>query len=226
MTKKYLFELHGQGLEEHYPEATVYDTSNHRIGEATSHAYGGGAWAVRTEDFAGHLPFNSPAIQYVSRAEAPSPPPPEAEETIPGEEEDEILCGCGGKGWEVFNADPDAGRLGDVQRCDCGILPDDESAYDAASAAGLLVDVNGNVLPQPWGAYAAEVRRQRRVEALQRRLSQSGRLLGTCSPRIRFYALGNHVFCDKSTTQVHYSTTLQDFETMIARSELPGFRPA
>ena len=218
MTKKYLFELHGQGLEERYPEATIYDTSNHPIGEATSHAYGGGAWAVRTQDFAGHMPFDSPVIHYIS--------PPVAEETTPCEEEDEILCECGGKGWAVFNADPNAGLLGDVQCCHCGILPDDDSAYHCASQAGLLVDVDGHVLPSPWGAYAAEVRRLRRIDGLRRRLTQAGRLLGTCSPNIRFYALGEHIFCDTSTVKVDYTTTLQDFEALIARSGLPGFRPA
>jgi len=223
MTKKYLFALHGQGPEEGYPEATVYDTSHQPIGKAPSLAYGGAAWAVRSHAFAGLLPLDSPAIEYIPRVEAP--PPPTAEETIPGEEEDEILCGCGGKGWKVFNVDPHAGRLGDVQRCNCGLWPDDESAYDAASAAGLLIDIDGNVLPQPWGAYAAEVRRQRRVKTLSRTLTRFGRLLGTCSPGIRFYALGTHVFCDRSTTQVEYSTTLDEFETLIARSELPGFRP-
>jgi hypothetical protein len=219
---KYLFELHGQGLAERYPKATVYDTSHHPIGKATSLPYGGGAWAVHTRDFAGLLPFDSPAIEYIPRVEAPRPPA--AEETIPSEEE-EILCGCGGKGWEVFNDDPDAGHLGNVQCCDCGILPDEESAYDAASAAGLLIDVDGNVLPQPWGAYAAAARRQRRVEALRQRLVRSGRLLGTCSSHIRFYALGKQVFCDRSTVRVEYSATLQEFKALIARSELPGFRP-
>jgi len=142
------------------------------------------------------------------------------------DEEEPFLCDCGGKGWAVFNADPDAGRLGDVQRCGCGLLPDDESAYDAASAAGLLVDVNGHLLPHPWGAYAAAVRRRRQVDALRRRLIGSGQFLGTCSPDIRFYALGKHVFCEQSTARVEYATTLQEFEALIARSEIPGFRPA
>jgi hypothetical protein len=140
--------------------------------------------------------------------------------------EDEFLCECGGKGWKVFNQDPEAGRLGVVQRCHCELLPDEEAAYDAAAAAGLLLDVEGNVLPQPWGSYASEVRRRHRVEALRRRLTGSGRLLGTCSPEIRFYALGKHVFCDKSTARVDYSTTLEEFEALILRGEIPGFRPA
>jgi hypothetical protein len=222
MPTRFLLRLHGRGFEERYPEATVYGTSNQPLGEATSEAYGGGAWALRTPEFVGHLAFDSPAIRYLS-AEAPTPA---SVEPMESEEEEPFLCGCGSRGWAVFNADPDAGRLGDVQRCDCELLPDDESAYDSASAAGLLVDVDGNVLPQPWGTYAAEARRQRRVEALRQRLTRSGRLLGTCSPDIRFYALGKHVFCDSNTQRVSYSTSLQDFEAMIARRGLPGFRPA
>jgi hypothetical protein len=223
MPTRFLLRLRGQGLDARYPEATVYDTANHPIGEATSQAYGGGAWALQTDNFVGHLPFDSPEIRYVS-----SPPPSTAAEEPSEDRRDgkDILCGCGGKGWEVVNADPDAGRLGEVQCCDCGLLPDAEAAYDSASAAGLLIDVEGNVLPQPWGAYAAAARRQRRVEALRQRLTGSGRLLGTCSPDIRFYALGKHVFCDKSLARVEYSTTLQEFEALIAKRGLPGFRPA
>jgi hypothetical protein len=223
MPTRFLLRLRGQGLDEPYPEATVYDTSNHPIGEATSQAYGGGARAFQTDSFVGHLPFDSPDIRYI----ASSAPPAAAEEPIEcGDDEEPFLCGCGGKGWEVFNDDPDAGRLGEVHRCDCGLLPDDEAAYEAASATGLFVDVDGNVLPQPWGAYAAAARRQRRVEALRQRLTGSGRLLGTCSPDIRFYALGKHVFCDRSLARVEYSTTLQDFEALIAKRGLPGYRPA
>jgi hypothetical protein len=222
MSIRFLLKLRGQGLDERYPEATAYDTSNHPIGEATSQAYGGGAWAFRTDSFVGHLPFDSPDIRYIA---SPAPPAVAEEPIEDRHDEEEILCGCGGKGWEVFNDDPDAGRLGEVQRCDCGLLPDDEAAYEAASAAGLFVDVDGNVLPQPWGAYAAAARRQRRVEALRQRLTGSGRLLGTCSPDIRFYALGKHVFCDRSLARVEYSTTLQEFEALIAKRGLPGFRP-
>ena len=142
------------------------------------------------------------------------------------EEDDEPPCGCRGKGWEVLNQDPDAGELGKIRRCHCEFLPDDETAYDAASADGLLVDVNGRVLPHPWGVYAAQVRRQRQAEALRRRLAGAGKLLGTCSPHIHFYALGQNVFCDKSLVRVEYSATLEEFEALVARDELPGFRPA
>jgi hypothetical protein len=141
------------------------------------------------------------------------------------EEDDEPPCGCRGKGWEVLNQDPDAGELGKIRRCHCEFLPDDETAYDAASADGLLVDVDGHVLPNPWGVYAAQVRRQRQAEALRRRLASAGKLLGTCSPHIHFYALGTNVFCDKSLVRVEYSATLEEFEALIARDELPGFRP-
>lgn len=50
---------------------------------------------------------------------------------------------CLGKGWDIYN-DVD-GSLGDVQRCDCGLLPDDESAWVAARVAGVPVDLMGNV---------------------------------------------------------------------------------
>jgi hypothetical protein len=143
-----------------------------------------------------------------------------------GVEDDEPLCRCGGKGWEVLDPDPDAGKLGKIQRCRCELLPADETAYDAASADGLLVDVEGRVLPNPWGGYAAQVRRQRQAEALRRRLAGAGKLLGTCSPHIRFYALGKNVFCDKSLVRVEYSATLEEFEALVARDQLPGFRPA
>ena len=141
------------------------------------------------------------------------------------EEDDEPPCGCGGKGWEIFSH-PGTGELGKIQRCHCELLPDDETAYDAASADGLLVDVEGRVLPHPWGVYAAQVRRQRQAETLRRRLAGAGKLLGTCSPHIHFYALGKNVFCDKSLIRVEYSATLEEFEALIARDELPGFRPA
>jgi len=137
-----------------------------------------------------------------------------------------VLCGCDGKGWAVFNDDPEAGLPGRVQRCDCEILPDEEAAYDSATAAGLLVDAEGNVLAEPWGVYAAEARCQVKVEVLRRRLAQAGRLLGSCPPDIRFYALKNRVFCVESTTQLDYSGELQDFEQWIAQGKIRGFHPA
>jgi hypothetical protein len=149
-----------------------------------------------------------------------------SEDSVHCNGEDEVLCGFDGKGSEVFNEDPEAGILGQVQRCDCEILPDDEAAYEAATAAGLLVDAEGNVLAEPWGIYAAEARRQVQMEVLRSRLIQAGRLLGSCPPGIRFYALKNRVFCDKSTTQLDYSGELQDFEQLIAQGRLPGFHPA
>ncbi|HEX4959754.1 MAG TPA: hypothetical protein VF173_02865 [Thermoanaerobaculia bacterium] len=222
MSTIYLFELRGKGLCEPCPEATVYDTEHNRLGEATSHAYGGGAWAVRIAGFAGHMPFDSPAILYTS---PDGDPPADYHESLLSQE-DEDLCGCGGKGWAVFNEDPANAVLGKIQRCDeCALLPDDETTYDAAAAAGLLVDAEGKVLAPPGGVYAAEARRQRRVSSLRRRLVRFGRLLGFCTPQIHFYVLGNHVFCDKSTAQVDYAGTLPEFERMIAESKLPGFRP-
>ncbi|HEX4960940.1 MAG TPA: DUF6094 domain-containing protein [Thermoanaerobaculia bacterium] len=39
-------------------------------------------------------------------------------------------------------------------------FPDDETACDAATAAGLLVDLQHQVLSEPWGRYADSVRRR------------------------------------------------------------------
>jgi hypothetical protein len=149
-----------------------------------------------------------------------------AEDPGPCGQEDAFLCGCGGQGWAIFNADPDVGRLGDVQCCDCGRLPDDEAAYESAASAGVLVDVDGEVLPNPWGAYADEVRRQRSEENLRKMLNRSGRLIGICSPNILFFALGRHVFCDKTSAKVRYTSSLENFEAMLAKGEIPGFSPA
>ncbi len=56
---------------------------------------------------------------------------------------------CGGKGWEIFNEDPDSGDLGDVQRCDtCRLLYDDD-AWEAARLAGYVVAEDGSVLAHP-----------------------------------------------------------------------------
>ncbi len=133
------------------------------------------------------------------------------------------LCGCEGKGWEIFNEDPESGRLGEVQACDCGILPDDEAAYNSASAAGLLVDAQGHVLAEPWGVYADQARRQSQIEALRRKLIWYGRLLGSCPPGVQFFALKNRVFCDRSTIQLDYAGALKDFEQGSQKAGFPAF---
>lgn len=57
---------------------------------------------------------------------------------------------CQGKGWEVFNDDPETGQLGNIERCDtCKALATDTDAEDAARAAGYTVGSNGNVLAGP-----------------------------------------------------------------------------
>jgi len=139
--------------------------------------------------------------------------------------EDEF-CGCQGKGWKIFNEDPESERLGEVQACDCGILPDDEAAYTSAAAAGLLIDAQGHVLAEPWGVYADQARRQSQLEALCRKLFWYGRLLGSCPPGVQFFALKNRVFCDRSTIHLDYAGELEDFEQWIAEGKIPGFRPA
>jgi len=52
-------------------------------------------------------------------------------------------CDCGG--WDIFNADPEAGYLGEIQRCDtCDQLPDDETAAELARAQGFVVTLRDN----------------------------------------------------------------------------------
>lgn len=57
----------------------------------------------------------------------------------------EICSDCGGLGWAIFN-DNEPETLGNIQCCDCGALPNDESAWIAAAKAGYQVDANGYVL--------------------------------------------------------------------------------
>ena len=49
---------------------------------------------------------------------------------------------CAGKGWDVYNEDPEAGYLGEVQRCDtCKMFATENEAWAAASASGLNLAV-------------------------------------------------------------------------------------
>ena len=74
---------------------------------------------------------------------------------LAGCSEDQAACDepcddCAGKGWDIFNEDPDTGELGDIQRCDsCLLLEDDDTAWAAARLAGYVVDADGNVLSHP-----------------------------------------------------------------------------
>lgn len=56
---------------------------------------------------------------------------------------------CGGRGWEIFNDDTEEFPLGQVQACDCGLLEDDEQAYERAVAAGYVVGSFGYVHRRP-----------------------------------------------------------------------------
>jgi hypothetical protein len=78
----------------------------------------------------------------------------------------------------------------------------------------------------PWGRYADSVRRQARIDDVVGLLACSGRLLGTCSPSIRFYALRCHVFCVKTVTILDDTCELAHFEEAIAQGGVPGFQPA
>jgi len=88
------------------------------------------------------------------------------------------------------------------------------------------VDAQHNVLAESWGRYADSVRRQARIDDVVGLLACSGRLLGTCSPSIRFYALGSHVFCVKTATILGYSCEISQFEEAVALDSVPEFRPA
>ena len=94
------------------------------------------------------------------------------------------------------------------------------------SDEGHLVDLQHQVLSEPWGRYADSVRRQARIDDVVGLLACSGRLLGTCSPSIRFYALGSHVFSVKTATILDYSCHISQFEEAIAQGGVPGFQPA
>lgn len=135
-------------------------------------------------------------------------------------------CGCAGKGWEVFNADPYAGELGDVQRCDeCARFPFDEDAQDAARFTGLLVGLDGKVLSEPEGIFPSIARQQAMNQILRARFAEAGRLLGSTVSAC-FYVLADRVYCDSSTTQLQYAGRLADFGKKLARGTVPGFRRA
>lgn len=50
-----------------YLYGRVLDEAGNMIGDANSYTYGGGAWAIQSKTYAGHMPFDSPVIEYVGR---------------------------------------------------------------------------------------------------------------------------------------------------------------
>jgi len=56
---------------------------------------------------------------------------------------------CEDRGWAIFNEAPKEGYLGEVQACDCGLLPSDEEALEAARSAGWSVSDSYQILVVP-----------------------------------------------------------------------------
>jgi hypothetical protein len=55
------------------------------------------------------------------------------------------VCDCGGKGWDVFNDDPDTGYLGEIQACDlCRPVLGDDAAAELASSKGYVVTLRND----------------------------------------------------------------------------------
>jgi hypothetical protein len=75
-------------------------------------------------------------------------------------------CGpCNGRGWDIVNADPAIGQLGDVQRCDdCKLLGDDLAAREAARAAGFVVTDDCQIVEYAPG-FSIDAWRQNRWPA-------------------------------------------------------------
>ena len=141
-------------------------------------------------------------------------------------DEESCSCACGGKGWEVFNDDPAAGQLGEVQRCDdCRIFATEEEAHDAARFAGRLVALDGNLLPEPTGPWSNLEREMTLVPIVRARIAQDGRLLGT-DLGTTYSVLGTRVYRDAGPWRLEYCGELADFERTLARGGLPFFRRA
>jgi hypothetical protein len=71
-----------------------------------------------------------------------APGDPSAEGSPDGQPAADLLssldCDCAG--WDIFNADPETGYLGEIQRCDtCDQIPDDDTAAELARAQGFVV---------------------------------------------------------------------------------------
>lgn len=67
-------------------------------------------------------------------------------------ERDEDCRSCDCRGWDIINADPSTGFLGEIQRCDhCKVFRDDPAACQAARAAGFDLDDGYQILGYPPG---------------------------------------------------------------------------
>lgn len=80
------------------------------------------------------------------------------------------LCtDCGGLGWAIFNKG-DAGKpQGEIQRCDCGLLPDDWMAIMRACSLGYGVHPNGII----WHVPARDTIASRTAEVLAEKQGRS-----------------------------------------------------
>lgn len=66
---------------------------------------------------------------------------------------------CEGSGWLVMNEGDDGIPLGEIQACDCGRLPDDDAAADAARKEGYILEKLYDSLDEPLrsGCYIWKV---------------------------------------------------------------------
>jgi hypothetical protein len=79
-------------------------------------------------------------------------------------ERDDACDSCNRRGWDIFNADPAIGDLGEIQRCDdCKKLRDDSVACHDARVAGFAVD-NECCILEPSVDDLAAARRWRETE--------------------------------------------------------------
>jgi len=70
--------------------------------------------------------------------------------------DDDSPCECLGTGFLVMNREDceSEGYLGEIQRCDCGLLPTDDDAIEAARKAQYGVSVEGYVTSEPCSERA------------------------------------------------------------------------
>lgn len=118
---------------------------------------------------------------------------------------------CSDRGWAIFNARPEAGYFGEVYACDCGILQFDDAAWNAAIAAGVILDkdAGGQVLMDvrimvrfgyrliEWAAYGYtfEGRRGGRI-ILQRWKEGEPKMYVTNGHGNVASVKGNYTWCD------------------------------
>ncbi len=67
---------------------------------------------------------------------------------------------------------------------------------------------------------------QERTDQMRAMLQQSGTLLGTGAPNVRWYVCDGKVYCDLSHTQLQYSGDYFEFMDRVRKGHLPGFTPA